>query len=249
VVSESVRVRRLADRTEVTIHRPAARNAIDRDVREGLAAVVAELEAEPRFLIVTGGADGSFVAGADVGELRGRSRDETLSGPVALLFDRLARLPLPTVAAMDGFALGGGAELALACDLRIATPRLLFGFPEPRLGAVAGAGGCYRLARVAGHGLAAQLLLGGRQLGADEARARDLVLDVVEPADLLDAAHALVDRMARLSPAALRLTKTALGAPDGAHPTVDLLAQALLVGDPEREERMQRFLEKSGAAR
>jgi enoyl-CoA hydratase/carnithine racemase len=249
MVTDAVRVVRGDDRVEVTIHRPPARNAINREVREALASVVSELEDNPRFLIITGGTDGSFVAGADVGELRLRSRDETLSGPVALLFDRIARLPLPTVAAMDGFALGGGAELALACDLRIATPRLLFGFPEPRLGAVAGAGGCYRLSRVAGHGLAAQLLLGGRQLSGEEALARDLVLDVVEPDRLLSTAHELVDRMARLSPVALRLTKTALAAPENAHPTVDLLAQALLVGDEEREHRMHRFLEKSKADR
>lgn len=245
MVTDAVRIVRGEDRVEVTIHRPATRNAIDREVREALAEVVGELEVDPRFLIVTGGTEGAFVAGADLGELRLRSRDETLRGPVALLFDRMARLPLPTVAAMDGFALGGGAELALACDLRIATPRLLFGFPEPRLGVVAGAGGCYRMSRVGGHGLAAQLLLGGRQLSGEEALARDLVLDVVEPERLLSAAHELVDRMARLSPIALRLTKTALAAPEDAHPTLDLLAQALLVGDEERERRMRRFVEKS----
>lgn len=245
MVTDAVRVVRGEDRVEVTIHRPAARNAIDREVREALATVVGELETAPRFLIVTGGTEGAFVAGADVAELRTRSREETLGGPVALLFDRIARLPLPTVAAMDGFALGGGAELALACDLRIATPRLLFGFPEPRLGAVAGAGGCYRMSRIAGHGLAAQLLLGGRQLGGEEALARDLVLDVVEPERLLPAAHELVDRMARVSAIALRLTKTALAAPQDAHPTVDLLAQALLTGDEDRTRRMDRFLDKS----
>jgi enoyl-CoA hydratase/carnithine racemase len=249
MVTETITVVRASDRIEVTLNRPAARNAINRQIREELTAIVAELETDPRFLIITGGTDGIFAAGADIGELRERSRHETLLGPTARLFDRLARLPLPTVAAIDGPALGGGAELALACDLRLASPRLLFGFPEPRLGAVAGAGGCYRLARLAGHGLATQMLLGGRQLNATESLDRDLVLDVVPPAELLTTAHALVDRMARMSGIALRMTKTALSAPEGAHPSVDLLAQAVLVGDEDRERRMSRFFEKSGSSR
>lgn len=236
-------VRDGADRLLVTLHRPEVRNAIDATMVAELHQVCADLERRPRVLVLTGG-DGVFAAGADIRELRERRRDDALAGINSGLFERIARLPLPTVAAVDGPALGGGAELAYACDFRIATPRARFGNPEPQLGILAAAGASWRLRELVGEPLAKEVLLAGRVLTADEARATRLVSDVVEPAALLGVADALVDRILRADPLALRLTKLALQAPPGAHPRFDDVAQAVLFESAEKQRRMTEFLER-----
>ena len=231
------------DRTVVVLRRPEARNAINAAMIEELHAVCADLERRPRLLLLTGDG-GAFAAGADIGELRERGRDEALSGINSRLFDRIARLPLPTVAAVDGYALGGGAELAYACDIRLASPAARFGNPEPGLGILAAAGACWRLGELVGRSVAKQVLLGGRVLDADEAERFGLVAEVVPAGDLIDHAHRLLDRMARNSPLALRLTKLVLDA-DGPHPMADDLAQAVLFETDDKRDRMTRFLERS----
>lgn len=230
------------DRVVLTLHRPDARNAIDTRMVAELHEVCAALEATPRTLVVTGG-DGVFAGGADIAELRERRVAEALSAPTRSVLDRIARLPMPTVAAVDGYALGGGAELAYACDLRIATTRAVFGNPEPGLGIIAAAGATYRLRELVGLSVAKQVLLGGRNLDARAAFDCGLLLEVVEPDGLLDAAHKLVDRIARWSPLAVRLTKSAVDNP-GAHPQIDDLTQAVLYETADKYERMTRFLEK-----
>ncbi|WP_040798639.1 enoyl-CoA hydratase/isomerase family protein [Nocardia higoensis] len=230
------------DRVVVTLHRPEARNAIDTRMVAELHEVCASLEATPRALVVTGG-DGVFAGGADIAELRERGVPEALSAPTRGVLDRIAALPMPTVAAVDGYALGGGAELAYACDLRIATTRAVFGNPEPGLGIIAAAGATYRLRELLGVSVAKQVLLGGRNLDAHAALHHGLLLEVVEPAELLAAAHRLVDGIARWAPLAVRLTKSAIDHPQ-AHPLVDDLAQAVLYETPAKYERMTRFLEK-----
>jgi len=241
---ETLEVTDAPDRVVVTINRPDARNAINTTMVEELHEVLADLERTPRFAILTGGNDGIFAAGADITELLHRRRDGALAGTVVGLFDRLARAPLPTVAAIDGHALGGGAELAYACDLRIASSRARFGQPEPRLGIMAAAGGTWRLARLVGESLAKEILFTGRILSASEALDAHLVGNVVQPGELLTAAHSLVDRMTGLSHTALRLSKLCIDAAVGAHPTVDVLAQALLMEDEDKQRRMSDFLEK-----
>lgn len=238
----TLRVDDRADRVVVTLHRPQARNAIDTRMVAELHDVCGRLEAVPRPLIVTGG-DGVFAGGADIAELRERRVAEALSAPTRGVLDRIAALPMPTVAAVDGYALGGGAELAYACDLRIATDRAVFGNPEPGLGIIAAAGATYRLRELVGVSVAKQILLGGRNLDAEEALHHGLLLEVVEPAALLDAAHRVVDRIARWAPLAVRLTKSAVDNPH-AHPLIDDLMQAVLYETPEKNERMTRFLEK-----
>ncbi|MGH3376777.1 MAG: enoyl-CoA hydratase/isomerase family protein [Actinoallomurus sp.] len=230
------------DRVVVTLNRPEARNAINAAMIGELHDVCALLERTPRMLLLTG-AGGAFAGGADIAELRERGREEALRGINSRLFDRVAKLPLPTVAAVDGYALGGGAELAYACDLRIASNTAVFGNPEPGLGILAGAGACWRLGALVGASVAKQVLLAGRSLDADGALRYGLVTDVVEPADLLENAHAMLDRMGRSSPAALRLTKLVLDAP-GAHPLADDLAQAVLFETEDKRDRMTRFLER-----
>ncbi|MFC9789407.1 enoyl-CoA hydratase/isomerase family protein [Rhodococcus sp. NPDC127528] len=231
------------DRLVVTLDRPAQRNAIGAAMLGELHEVCARLERAPKLLLLTG-AGGDFAAGADIAELRARGREDALAGLNRNLFDRIAALPMPTVAAIDGYALGGGAELAYACDIRIVTPRAVFGNPEPGLGIIAAAGASYRLPGLVGMSVARQVLLGGRLLDADAASACGLVMEVVEPAELLAAAHRVLDRIGRSSPLALRLTKAVLDAP-GAHPLADDLAQAVLFESADKHERMTRFLEKT----
>ncbi|KPI09788.1 enoyl-CoA hydratase/isomerase family protein [Streptomyces mirabilis] len=243
---ETLLVEERDDRVVVTLHRPEARNAISGLMIRELHAVCDLLERDPKFLLLTGHG-GVFAGGADIAELLRRGRDEALQGINSRLFERVRRLPMPTLAAVDGWALGGGAELSYACDLRIAGPDAVFGNPEPGLGILAAAGACWRLPELVGESVAKQVLLAGRNLDARAALAAGLVIDVVPADRLLDEAHALLDRMARSSAAALRLTKLVVDSP-GAHPVADDLAQAVLFEGRDKRERMTRFLEKRSSA-
>jgi enoyl-CoA hydratase/carnithine racemase len=240
VSQTTLRVEERDDRVVVTLSRPEARNAINAAMVRELHDVCAALEERPRLLLLTGDA-GTFAAGADIGELRERGRDQALHGINSRLFDRVARLPMPTVAAVDGYALGGGAELAYACDLRLATPAAVFGNPEPGLGILAAAGACWRLRELVGASVAKQVLLAGRRLDADDALRLGLVAEVVPAAELVKRANALLDRMARSGPLALRLTKLVADAPGG-HPVADDLAQAILFESDDKRRRMDAFL-------
>jgi enoyl-CoA hydratase len=229
-----------ADRTVVTLHRPEVRNAINAAMIRELHDVCARLEDDPKLLLLTG-EGGAFAAGADIGELRERDRDQALRGVNSRLFDRIARLPMPTVAAVDGWALGGGAELAYACDIRLASPSAVFGNPEPGLGILAAAGACWRLRELVGASVAKQVLLAGRRLDADDAYRLGLVAEIVPAGELLKRAHGLLDRMAVSGPLALRLTKLVADAPGG-HPVTDDLAQAILFESADKQARMDAFL-------
>lgn len=239
-MNDTLRIEPYPDRMVVTLHRPGVRNAIDQQMVHELHEVCARLEDDPKLLLLTG-SGGTFAAGADIAELRRRGRDEALRGINSRLFDRIARLPMPTLAAVDGYALGGGAELAYACDLRLASPAATFGNPEPGLGILAAAGASWRLRELLGASVAKQVLLAGRRLTADDALRLGLVLDVVPAGELLTAAHELLDRMARSGPLALRLTKLVADAPGG-HPVTDDLAQAILFESRDKRERMDAFL-------
>lgn len=151
---------------------------------------------------------------------------------IADLADRIASLPVPVIAAVRGYALAGGAELAIACDLRVAATDAVFGFPEVRLGIFPGAGGVYRLPRLVGLGLARELLFAGRQIAADEALGRGLVDQVVSPPELRQAAHELARSIAANAPLAVRAAKQAVavgfGLPDAeARRAVDPYRRAL----------------------
>ncbi len=235
------------DRLLVRLNRPAVRNAIDRRMVEELHQLCSGLEAHPRVLILTGTA-GVFASGADIGELRERRREDALAGINSTLFSRIARLPMPVIAALDGYALGGGAELAYAADFRIGTPALKIGNPETGLGILAAAGASWRLRELVGEPLAKEILLAGRVLDASEALAARLITEIHEPDALLEAAHALADRIARQDPLAVRLTKSVFSAPAEAHPLIDQLAQGILFESEAKFERMQRFLDRRNGA-
>ncbi|MFI6322131.1 enoyl-CoA hydratase/isomerase family protein [Nonomuraea sp. NPDC050556] len=239
----TLRIAAQDDRVVVRLHRPEARNAINAEMVAELHTVCDLLERQPKPLLLTGG-DGFFAAGADIAELLERRRDHALRGINSTLFERIRRLPMPTIAAVDGYALGGGAELAYACDIRIASTSAVFGNPEPSLGIIPGAGACWRLKELVGEPLAKMVLLAGHRIDSDEALRARLVAEVHGPADLEAAGHRLIDGMTRMSPAALRLTKLVLDSPAGAHPVTDHLAQAILFEDPDKEARMRKFLER-----
>lgn len=240
-MSEALRIERADDRVVATLDRPDVRNAIDQDMVDALHALCAELEAAPRTLILTG-AGGVFAAGADIGQLRERTAEDARRGINTRVFARIGALPLPVIAALDGWALGGGAELAYAADLRIATPRLRIGNPETGLGIIAAAGATWRLPALVGHARAAEMLLTGRVLDADEALAWGLVSSLHEPEHLLGAAHVLADRIVANDPLATRHTKTALAAGDDPEAVLEL--QAELLDSPEKHRRMSAFLER-----
>lgn len=233
-------VEELADRVVVTLAREKQRNAIDAQMISELHEVCALVEQNPKLLLLTGRGD-HFAGGADINQLRARTREDALRGINRNLFDRIAALPLPTVAAIHGYALGGGAELSYACDIRIVSSTAVFGNPEPGLGIMAAAGASYRLPALVGVSVAKQVLLGGRTLDADAAFRAGLVMDIV--ADPLAAAHALLDRAAKQAPLALKLTKTILDAP-GSHPWADDIAQAVLFETEDKQRRMTAFLER-----
>ncbi len=241
--NQPLRVERAGDRVVATLSRPEVRNAIDQATIDALHALCAELEAEPRTLILIG-ADGVFASGADIAQLRERRADDARRGINTRAFQRVRHLPMPVVAALDGYALGGGAELAYAADLRLGTPRLKIGNPEPGLGIIAAAGATWRLREIVGEARAAELLLTGRIVDAETALAWGLVSSLHEPDDLLAAAHAIADRIAKNDPLATRHTKTALLAPIAAHPEIELELQAELFESPEKERRMTEFLER-----
>ena len=239
---QTLRVTTGDDKVVVELHRPAQRNAINAAMVAELHAVCTLVEAQPRILIVTG-AGSDFAAGADIAELRVRGRDDALAGINRTVFDRIAALPLPTIAAVEGNALGGGAELAYACDLRVAGAGARFGNPEPGLGILAAAGASYRLTDLVGKSVAKQVILGGRILDSDAALRCGLVGEVVADGAALRTACALADRITRQSPLALRLSKAVLDA-DSAHPLIDDIAQAVLFESPDKTDRMTRFLER-----
>lgn len=231
------------DRTHVTLNRPASRNSIDQSMVDEFHDVCASLEATPKVLLISG-AGGTFASGADIRQMIDRGRREAIAGINTTLFQRIAALPMPVIAAIDGYALGGGAEIAYACDFRIASTRAKIGNPEVGLGIIAGAGATWRLLELVGEPVAKEILLAGRVLTALEALELRLVSEVVEPDALLAAADALADRILAHDPAALMATKRVISAPRAAHPQVDLDEQAILFESDAKRVRMTAFLNR-----
>lgn len=234
-------------RLVVRMNRPEVRNAIDATMVAELHELCAYLETTPKILILTGcevNGRGIFASGADIAQLRERRREDALRGVNSQIFDRIHKLPMPVIAAIDGYALGGGAELAYAADFRIGTPYIKMGQPETNLGIIAAAGALWRLKELVGEPVALEILMAGRILNAQEALDLHLVTELHEPSELLDAAHALADRISAQDPLAVRITKRVFAAPRDAHPHIDELAQAILFESDAKFDRMQAFLER-----
>ena len=243
-MGELIRVVREGPVTLVGLDRPAKRNALDQALVDELHGVLDAARGEPSILVLHSTTPGMFVAGADIAELIERRADQALQAINAGLFERIEQHRWPTIAAIDGAAYGGGCELALACDFRLATPNARFAQPELNLGILAGAGANWRLSQVVGQQVARRMLYTGAVLDADAALAAGLV-DTVHSADeLLAAATELAHTIAERSWRALELTKLALRLHRPATTTFDVAAQALLFESDDKAARMQAFLDR-----
>jgi enoyl-CoA hydratase/carnithine racemase len=193
------------------LNRPEARNALSPEMMEQIAVALEALDPDPEVrCVVIAGSEKVFAAGADIKAMAERSFAEALRHPAASFWRRLAAIKTPTIAAVSGYALGGGCELALACDMIVAAESAKFGQPEINLGIIPGGGGTQRLARVLGKQRAMELVLTGRRFGAAEAQAMGLVNRVVEDTSWLDEAMALAHAVAEQPPNASRLAKQAV---------------------------------------
>ena len=226
----------------IGLNRPDKRNAIDQATSDAFAAALDDARKQPCVLIVHSTTPGIFAAGADIAELRDRDADAALLAINAGLFEKLEAHRWPTIAAIDGAALGGGCELALACDLRVASGQAFFAQPELSLGIIAGAGANWRLAQAAGQQVARRMLYAGARLSAAEALTAGLVDELAD--DPSAAAAALAGKIARQSWRALELTKLALRSHRPATTTFDVAAQALLFGTQDKHDRMTAFLNR-----
>jgi enoyl-CoA hydratase len=235
---------------EIVLNRPAVRNAINREVVQALHAALDQLgdRNDIRVLILRGAGDKAFAAGADIPELWARRSPEAFQSINARLFQAVEDFPQPTIAALRGFALGGGLELALACDLRIAAEDARLGLPEVSLGIFPAAGGTRRLPRLVGDGFARELVFTGRIVDAAEALRIGLVNRVVAGEELAAEARRLAEEIARNGALALRVAKLALvAASRGADSDAfEKAGQALLFDSAEKDQRMRSFLDKRG---
>ncbi|CAA9569401.1 MAG: Enoyl-CoA hydratase [uncultured Thermomicrobiales bacterium] len=238
----------------VTLNRPEALNAFDVAQLERLLATLRELRDDRavRCVIVTGAGEKAFAAGADIKEMAELSPQAGLAhGRLGhAVADALEGLPQPTIAAVNGYAFGGGCELALACDLRLAAANAQFAQPEVTLGIPPGWGATQRLPRLVGPGVAAELIFTGRRVAADEALRLGLV-NAIHPARLLPEATALARRIAANSPTALRAAKRALSRAFAGDPAVGLATELALFGQAfgteDQREGMRAFIEKRPA--
>lgn len=232
----------------ITLNRPEVRNAIDAAMIAEMGQVLdAAADSELKILVVTGAGEKAFAAGADIGQLKGRTRNDALQRINAALFRRLEEHRLPSIAAVRGYALGGGCELAMACDLRVASEDAKFGQPEVGLGILPGAGAIQRLPRLVGLGRAKELIFTGRIIDASEAERIGLVNRVVPTASLMEETLNMAERIAEQGELAVQLSKTALnaaGRPSPAFEAIDVLAQAVCFESEDKHQRMQAFLDR-----
>jgi enoyl-CoA hydratase len=242
-----IEVRDEGDIRWIGLNRPDKRNAIDQATTEAFSSALDDARKQPCVLIVHSTTPGIFAAGADIAELRDRDADAALLAINAVLFEKLEAHRWPTIAAIDGAALGGGCELALACDLRVASEKAFFAQPEPSLGILAGAGANWRLPQAVGQQVARRMLYTGARLSAADAHAAGLVDELAAEPEA--AARALAEKIARQSWRALELTKLALRSHRPATTTFDVAAQALLFGSQDKYDRMTAFLERRGRKR
>lgn len=239
----------------LTFNRPKVLNALNRKTMEELDAILSDAAADEsvRVLILTGSGEKSFVAGADIGELAVQTpvtgRETSLFGQSVL--HRLETMGKPSIAAINGFALGGGCELALACTIRLASKTARIGQPEVKLGILPGYGGSQRLPRLCGKGMAHELCLTGEMISADEALRIGLVNHTYEPAELIPAAEALARKIIANGPLAVKFTMQAIEQGTEMPQEQGLFLEAALFGvcaaTEDMREGTRAFLEKRAA--
>ncbi|GDX82568.1 short-chain-enoyl-CoA hydratase [Deltaproteobacteria bacterium] len=250
-MGEFVRAERRGSVLLVTIDRPKALNALNRLVLDELSAILDEID-DARALVLTGGGEKAFVAGADIAAMADLDA-LTAHGFAAFgqsVLDKLEALPIPTIAAVNGFALGGGCELAMACDLTLASKTAVFGQPEVKLGVIPGFGGTQRLVRRVGSQRARELCFTGRNVKVDEAVQIGLALRACD--DVVAEALALAEQIAANGPVAVQLCKRAILDNDGQPLSAALISERQLFGlcfaTQDQKEGMAAFLGKRKAA-
>jgi enoyl-CoA hydratase len=234
----------------ITINRPEVRNALDLQTVHELHSVIREIADSDQagVAILTGSGDRVFVSGADIKDIRARKKHDALRGINSRLFKAVEDCSKPVIAAVNGFALGGGFELALACDLRVCSENAKFGLPEVSLGILPGAGGLYRLYRIAGLGVAKEMILTGDIIDAQRAYQLGLVSRVVKQNDLLTSAKEFATKILSRGPLAIQLAKRSLNLTPQlsteAAMALDEYAQGILFESEDKQEGTSAFLEK-----
>ena len=238
----------------LTINRPDKLNALNQQVRDDLLEALEAIENDDslRVVVITGAGEKSFIAGADISEFEGRSPfDQRHAMRFPRIFDVMASFPKPVIAMVNGFCLGGGCELAMSCDLRIASEKARFGQPEIKLGLIPGGGGTQRMPRLIGLGHAMRLMLTGDMIGADEALQIGLVEQVVPHEDLKARTLELAGRIAQMSPLTLRVAKEAVRASERMPIEEGILYErdlfCLCFSTEDKKEGVQAFLQKRPA--
>ena len=235
----------------LTLNRPEKRNALDPKTWEETQAAVRQCKTDKamKVLIITGAGGKAFASGADIGALRERKTLETLESVSQDVLNDIENLSKPVIAAIDGFALGGGCELAMACDIRIATEKSKLGQPEVNLGVIPGAGGTQRLQRLVGIGKAKELIFTGDIISAAEAKSIGLVNQVVETSEeLLPKAKEMAQKICAKGPVAIAMSKAAINV--GANTDIysglmfEKFAQTVAFSTDDRIEGTSAFLEK-----
>lgn len=234
----------------VTLNRPDVRNAINTTMVRELHDVLGTLAQDKQVgaLIFTGAGGKAFAAGADIGDLLARKRKEALQGINQKLFQRIEDFPWPTIAAINGYAIGGACELAIACDMRIVGESAKMGVPEVSLGIIPAAGALYRLPQLIGLGLTKELVFTGRLVEAQEALRIGLINRVVPDKDVLVESKKLAQTILQQGPLAIQMAKAAInginsGDRQAAH-TIENLSQAILFESKDKHQRMTNFLSK-----
>ena len=238
----------------LTVNRPEKLNALNDQVRDEMLAALAAAEHDDDVgaVVITGAGEKAFIAGADIGEFAGRSPfDQRHAMRSPRIFDVAATFPKPVIAMINGFCLGGGCELAMSCDLRVAADSARFGQPEIKLGLIPGGGGTQRLPRLVGLGQAMRLVLTGDMIGAAEAKEIGLVDLVFPTAELRERTLELAARIASFSPLTLRIAKEAVRASERL-PIEEVIVTerdlfCLCFSTEDKEEGVQAFLAKRPA--
>jgi enoyl-CoA hydratase len=234
----------------ITINRPDSRNSLNTQVLGDVRSVLAEFRYDDSVGVVvfTGAENKAFAAGADIRELKERTMFDALSSVMQAVCDEIEAYEKPTIAAVNGLALGGGCELAMACDIRLASENAKFGQPEVGLSIIPGAGGTQRLARLIGKGRATEMILTGRMMHAEESLRVGLVSKVVPPEELMNTVRQTADAILEKGPLAVRLAKLAIRTgfetDQRTGLVVERLAQAILFTTEDKEEGTSAFIEK-----
>lgn len=243
----TIEVERRGPVAVLSLARPEVKNAINLEMIEDVRAALRTLAGDEEIsaLVLTGKGP-TFASGADIAELKARGREDALAGINSTLFAEVEAFPLPTVAAVEGWCLGGGLELALACDVRVASRGAKLGSPEVGLGIIPAAGALYRLPRVVGLSRAKELVFTARIVDAEEAHELGLVDDLAEEGAALDVALELAGKIAKQDRLALRLAKLALRSMNPPMPGMGMenMAQAVCFESAEKHRRMQAFLDR-----